>query len=73
MQVFDVAKTSQRMYLFVSFRKSTLQQNRHVDILTSNIKQCRRYCGGVDFLKLINECILCDKDVAVLATFNAAI
>ena len=52
---------SHRMYLLISFRKSNPPQNRQLDILISDSKQqVVDFCGGVDFLKFINECILRD-------------
>ena len=50
------------MYLSISFGKSTPPQDRQLKISISNSKhQVDDFCGGVDFLKLMNDFILRDK------------
>ena len=59
-----VQRLSHIMYLSISFKKSTPPQNRKLNVLISNRKKISwRFCGGVDFLKLIDvgKYILWDK------------
>ena len=53
--VTPVPLLSVTMYLFISFRMSTLPQNRQLHVLISGES---RFCGGVDFLKLIAKYVL---------------
>ena len=52
------------MYSLITSRKATLSQNCQLNNVISNSKQSvDDFVGGVDFLELINECILSD-DIA---------
>ena len=52
---------SDTMCLSISFRKSTFPQNRQLNMLISSQKNVgRRFCGGVESLKLIDKYIMCD-------------
>ena len=54
------------MYVSIRFRETTPPQNRQLIGPLLNKISSRRFCGGVDFLKLLNKYILSNKNLFAL-------